>query len=139
MKNTKMCKVILIIIATLLLFSITFDSKAVDENDLPVLSQNNNTNGLVNLQPANNTSNNNTTNNANRNTNTNTNTNTNRNTNTNINTSNKTNTNSPSNSNINSIPYTGIEDHPGLFVVLAVCIASAIYAYRKTNSFNGIK
>ena len=59
MKNTKMCKVILIIIATLLLFSITFDSKAVDENDLPVLSQNNNTNGLVNLQPANNTSNNN--------------------------------------------------------------------------------
>lgn len=132
MKNTKMCKVILIIIATLLLFSITFDSKAVDEENLPVLSQNNNTNGLVNLETVNNT-------NTNKNTNTNTNTNTNKNTNTNINTSNKTNTNSSRNSNINSIPYTGIEDHPGLFVVLTVCIASAIYAYRKTNSFNGIK
>ena len=67
----------------------------------------------------------------NTNTNTNTNNNTNTNTNTNRNTSNNANTNS------SKLPQTGIEDY-SIGIMIIICIASAIYAYKKVRDYNNI-
>lgn len=59
MKNTKMCKVILIIIATLLVFSIAFNDnvQAADDNSLVTLTNKNNTTKKSTNNSTNNTAN----------------------------------------------------------------------------------
>lgn len=118
MKNVKISKIILAVITVLLLLSIAMDVKADDS----VLLQTGNNN------TANNTNNNTTNNNAaNNNTSVPT-----------VNTSNKANTNSYVN-NSNSLPKTGAEDYTTVFIIIGVCVISAVYAYRKVNDYNGIK
>ena len=72
--------------------------------------------------------------------NTNTNTNTNNNTNNNTNTSkNNTTNNSVKKYNTNSkdLPQTGIEDY-NVGILLIICIASAIFAYKKVSDYRNI-
>lgn len=76
--------------------------------------------------------------NTNTNTNTNINTNTNTNTNTNVNVN--TNTNSVKTYNTNNttdLPQTGIEDY-NIGILLIICVASAIYAYKKVGDYRSI-
>lgn len=74
------------------------------------------------------------------NANTNINTNTNTNTNTNIANNKTNNTNSVKTYNTNNttdLPQTGIEDY-NVGILLIICVASAIYAYRKVNDYRNI-
>ncbi len=71
------------------------------------------------------------------NSNTNTNTNTNTNNNTNTNTNNNTNTNRNANTNSSKLPQTGIQDYT-IGIMIIICIASAIYAYKKVKDYNNI-
>ena len=138
MKNSRMCKIILIIIATLLVFSIIFDANTASAAD----TSNGNLLTLTSATGDNNATNN-TTNNATNNTVNNTvnqtNNTVNNTTNRVNNTVNKTNKVNTTAQNNNNLPHTGIEDHKGLFIVLGVCAVSAFYAYRKTNSYNEIR
>lgn len=70
------------------------------------------------------------------------------NTNTNINTNTKTNTNTDTNTNPNTakkyntnnttdLPQAGIEDY-NVGILLVICIASAIYAYKKITDYKNI-
>lgn len=51
-----------------------------------------------------------------------------------------TNTNSSSynssNTATNNVPQTGLEDNTGMFVILGICVVSAIYAYKKIRDYN---
>lgn len=113
MKNLKMLKSILKIgVIAILLFSINnvvFGANSITisptEDVVATSDGNNNTNKPTGIQLSSN-------NNTNRNTN-----------NTN---SNKTNTN---------LPKTGMEDNTMLFIVLAVCGVSAVYAYKKVADY----
>ncbi len=53
---------------------------------------------------------------------------------------NPTNTNSSSynssNTATNIVPQTGIEDNTGMFIILGICVISAIYAYKKIRDYN---
>lgn len=71
-------------------------------------------------------------NNSNTNTNTNTNTNLNANKNTNSNNTKVYNTN-----NSKDLPQTGIEDY-NIGILLIICVASAIFAYKKVNDYKNI-
>lgn len=73
----------------------------------------------------------------NTNTNTNTNTNKNTNTNTNTNTNNTVKKYNTNNSNKTDLPQTGIEDY-NIGIVLIICVASAIYAYKKVGDYRNI-
>ncbi len=122
MKNMKVSKIILSVIMILLVLSIAVDVRADDtDGNFLLLTSNNTTNNTVN----------NTTNNTMNNTVNNTAAPV-------VNTSNKINTNSYSN-NTNNLPKTGAEDYTAVFIILGVCIASAVYAYKKANDYNGIK
>lgn len=73
--------------------------------------------------------------------NTNTNTNINTNTNTNINTNTNSNTNNSvktyNTNNTTDLPQTGIEDY-NIGILLIICVASAIYAYKKVGDYRNI-
>ncbi len=47
-------------------------------------------------------------------------------------------TNNQVNTNTNSLPQTGVEDNPTLFIFIAICIVSAVYAYIKIRKYNNI-
>lgn len=117
MKNVKIVKIVLCVITLVLLLNIAIDVRA---EDAPlILTTNNATNNTTNNAT------NNTANNA-------------ANTNIPVNTTNKTNTSSYVN-NSNNLPKTGVEDYTTVFIILGVCIVSAIYAYKKANDYNGIR
>lgn len=76
-------------------------------------------------------------------TNTNTNTNTNNNNaNANTNTNNETVNNEPNTENTNAaenkLPQTGVAESTTLFVFIAVCLVSAIYAYTKIRNYKNV-
>lgn len=54
----------------------------------------------------------------------------------NTNTSIYNNTNNNANNNTNTLPQTGIGDNTGMYIIMGICIISAIYAYKKIRDYN---
>lgn len=109
--------IICIMLVGMLILTLTTNVFATNVQSLSELSNNTNTNENENFQTiTENTSNNNVNTNANINTNTNVNTNTN------------------TNNTTDSIPYTGVDY--SLLVIIAICGASAVYAYKKIRDYN---
>ena len=53
----------------------------------------------------------------------------------NINPTNSSSYNS-SNTATNNVPQAGLEDNTGMFIILGICVISAIYAYKKIRDYN---
>lgn len=47
-----------------------------------------------------------------------------------------TNKTSTYNNNTNTLPQTGIGDNTGMYVIIGICVVSAIYAYKKIRDYN---
>lgn len=54
----------------------------------------------------------------------------------NTNTSVYNNTNKNTNNNTNTLPQTGIGDNTGMYIIMGICVISAIYAYKKIRDYN---
>ena len=54
---------------------------------------------------------------------------------TNINPNNSSSYNS-ANTATNNVPQTGLEDNTGMFIIIGICVISAIYAYKKIRDYN---
>ena len=116
MKNILNSKVVLILIVALVCITVLSTIvNATDSNGLNLITDPNatNTNKVTN-------------NNQNSNLNNNLNSNTNNNINSNTSSYNNTNT---------TLPQTGIEDF-SLWIIIPICLASAIYAYKKIRDYN---
>lgn len=128
MKNLKISKVILFVVTIALLVSITIDARAEDgltelTPNTPIgnLNTNNSTNNTSN-NTSNNTKNTSNVSNVNK-----------------TNTSNRVNTTAYINNSNSSLPKTGAEDYTTVFIIVGVCIVSAVYAYKKANEYNGLR
>lgn len=109
MKNKKLMIVCILVIAFVLLM--TNFVKA--SSDLPIL--NIDTNDQTNDQPTNNNEQGN-----------------------NQNVNDVTNTNNNANAGNNTLPQTGVAGDTTLFIFIAICIGSAVYAYLKIRKYNNI-
>ncbi len=120
MKNKKIMIVFIMIIAVLMLFTLSVSSvKAFDDADFIIdenteKEKNNETNNVGNNEISNNEE-----------------------------TNNQANTNNENNSlkdtsAENKLPQTGVAESTTLFVFITVCIASAIYAYIKIRKYKSI-
>lgn len=44
--------------------------------------------------------------------------------------------NNNTNNNTNTLPQTGIGDNTGMYIIMGICVISAIYAYKKIRDYN---
>ena len=115
MKSKKLVLVFGLIIATLLLFVIVPSVQATDDNPLQII------NGQSNNEQANDEANNEANNVVN----------------------NEENTvpvinNTQNTASTNTLPQTGVAEDTALFVFIAICIVSAIYAYIKIRNYKNL-
>ena len=123
MKNLKMVKIIclIVILATILSGNVF----AANESDTTVILPNsisNNTSTTTNTPVTNNTAN--TSNVV---------------APTNITSATNNTTNNASSYNTTNLPKTGLEDFTTVFILIAVCVVSAGYAYKKVNDYKNVK